>query len=115
MKKIKLKKPGVLFVVFLLLISVMLTWFFVTAEDFYDYAGNTIESSARVAPVTKEDATALLAPHKRGFNTEVKYRRFFITPPGPKRWNCWPILTAGGKTPLNLKNTAKVILKRPLR
>lgn len=107
MKKIKLKKPGVLFVVFLMLISVMLTWFFVTAEDYYDYAGNTIESSARVAPVTKEDAAAQTIPVKRGFNTEVKYRRFFITAPGAEKVELLADFNRWGEDPIELKKYRK--------
>ena len=35
MKKIEIKKPGVLFAVFLILMALALFWFFVEAEDFY--------------------------------------------------------------------------------
>ena len=35
----KIKRPGALFVLFLILIALVLTWFFAVSEDYYDYAG----------------------------------------------------------------------------
>lgn len=107
MKKIRIKKPGALFVAFLVLISVILTWFFVVAEDYYDYAGDTIESSARVAPVKKEDALSKALPPKRGFNTEVKYRRFFITAPGAQKVELLADFNRWGRDPVELKKYRK--------
>ena len=71
MKKIEIKKPGVLFAVFLILMALALFWFFVEAEDFYTYTRNTLESAAQVAPVKKEDVLAQTRPPKNNFNTEV--------------------------------------------
>lgn len=103
MKKIRIKKPGVLFVVFLVLISVVLTWFFVVSEDYYDYAGDTIESSASAASVNKETLLAQAKPRPEKFNTEVKYRNFFITAPGAKKVELQADFNRWGQDPILLK------------
>ena len=33
----KIKRPGALFVLFLILLALVLTWFFSALEDYYDY------------------------------------------------------------------------------
>lgn len=99
----KIKRPGALFVLFLILVSLVLTWFFVVSEDYYDYAGETIESAARVAPAEKQDLLALRAPEKRDFNTEVKYRNFFITAPNAQKVALLADFNGWGQTPIELK------------
>lgn len=103
MKKINIRKPGVLFVVFLILISVVLTWFFVVSEDYYDYAGDTIESSASAASVNKETLLAQAKPRKEKFDTEVKYRNFFITAPGAQKVELQADFNRWGQDPILLK------------
>lgn len=99
----KNKKPGTLFVLFIILIGVVLTWFFVVAEDYYDYAGQTIESSAQIAPVDKEELVGRNINTASGFDPEIKYRNFFITAPGAQRVELLADFNQWGKTPIVLK------------
>lgn len=102
MKKM-IKRPGALFVLFLILISIVLTWFFVVSEDYYDYSSDTIESSAAAAPLNKEALLAQAAPKKDTFNTEVKYRNFFLTVPGAKSVQLQADFNRWGQAPIYLK------------
>lgn len=99
----KIKRPGALFVLFLILVSVILTWFFVASEDYYDYAAESIESSARLAPMDKSDVLALHTPAKQNFNSEVKYRNFFISAPGAKQVELQADFNRWGQQPIILK------------
>ena len=99
----KIKKPGALFVLFVLLIALVLTWFFVASEDYYDYAADTIESSASVAPLNKESLIARLQPVRHSYDTEVKYRKFYITVPGAKKVELLADFNRWGKDPIELK------------
>lgn len=102
MKKM-IKRPGALFVLFLILISIVLTWFFVVSEDYYDYASDAIESSASAAPLNKEVLLAQASPKKEQFNTEVKYRNFFLTVPGAKSVQLQADFNRWGQDPIYLK------------
>ncbi len=99
----KIKRPGALFVLFVLLIVLVLTWFFVASEDYYDYAADTIESSASVAPLNKESLIARLQPVRHSYDTEVKYRKFYITVPGAKKVELLADFNRWGKDPIELK------------
>ncbi len=99
----KIKKPGALFVLFVLLIAMVLTWFFVASEDYYDYAADTIESSASVAPLNKESLLARMQPVRHTYDTEVKYRKFYITAPGAKKVELLADFNRWGKDPIELK------------
>ncbi len=99
----KIKKPGALFVLFVLLIAIVLTWFFVASEDYYDYAADTIEGSASVAPLNKESLIARLQPAKQAYDTEVKYRKFYLTAPGAKKVELLADFNRWGKDPIVLK------------
>lgn len=99
----KIKRPGALFVLFVLLIALVLTWFFVASEDYYDYAADTIESSASVAPLNKESLIARLQPVRHSYDTEVKYRKFYITVPGAKKVELLADFNRWGKDPIELK------------
>lgn len=79
------KTTGVLFGTFLLLIMLTLLWGFTVAEDYYDFTSSTIENAASVAPLSKETLQQIHHPSAEKFNTEVKYRTFFVTAPGAKR------------------------------
>ena len=70
------KKPGALFVLFLLLMCATLTWFFTAGEDYYDYASGTVEGAAQTVPLEKDDLSALTKKPKEKFNTEIKFRNF---------------------------------------
>ena len=99
----KIKKPGALFVLFVLLIVLVLTWFFVASEDYYDYAADTIESSASVSPLNKESLLARMKPVKQNYDTEVKYRKFYLTAPGAKKVELLADFNRWGKDPIVLK------------
>ncbi len=99
----KIKRPGALFVLFVLLIAIVLTWFFVASEDYYDYAADTIESSASVAPLNKESLLARMQPVRHKYDTEVKYRKFYITAPGAKKVELLADFNRWGKDPIVLK------------
>ena len=98
----KIKKPGVLFVLFLVLIAIVLTWFFVVSEDYYDYTSDTIEASASVAPLNKEGFLARLAQPQEKYDTEVKYRKFYITVPKAKKVEILADFNRWGKDPIVL-------------
>lgn len=99
----KIKKPGALFVLFLMLIALVLTWFFISSEDYYDYAADTIEGAASVAPLNKESLLAQAVPPRMGYDTEVKYRKFYLTAPGAKEVFLLADFNRWGKDPLPLK------------
>ena len=99
----KIKKPGALFVWFVLLIVIGLTWFFVASEDYYDYTADTIESSASVAPLNKESLIARMNPAPQKYDTEVKYRKFYLTAPGAKKVELLADFNRWGKDPIVLK------------
>lgn len=101
------KKPGALFVVFLLLICASLTWFFTAGEDYYDYAAGSIEGSAQTAALDKDDLAALAKKPKEKFNTEIKFRNFFITVPGAKKVELLADFNGWGKTPIELKRYSR--------
>lgn len=101
--KTNVKKPGALFVLFLLLLCAGLTWFFAVAEDYYDYASESIDASAQQAPLAKEDFTRQAAAPKAKLNTEIKFRNFFLTVPGAKTVELQADFNRWGKTPLPLK------------
>lgn len=99
----KIKRPGALFVLFLILLALVLTWFFAASEDYYDYTSDTIESSASVAPLNKESLLARSAPVRRKYDTEVKYRTFYLTAPGAKKVELLADFNRWGKDPIELK------------
>lgn len=96
------KKPGALFALFLLLFCTVLTWFFVAGEDFYDYTSSTIEGAAQTAALDKDALTALTRAPKEKFDTEIKFRNFFITAPGAKKVQLLADFNGWGKTPIEL-------------
>ena len=53
------KKPGQLFVLFLLLLSAALTAFFIISEDYYDYTSGSIDAAAQSATLDKDDLKKL--------------------------------------------------------
>ena len=99
----KIKKPGALFVLFLILIALVLTWFFAVSEDYYDYAADTIESSASVAPLNKESLLASAKSVCQPYDTEVKYRKFYLTAPGAQKVELLADFNRWGKDPIVLK------------
>ena len=102
-----IKRPGVLFVVFILLLAGAMTYFFVLSDDYLDYTSQTIESAASVAPLNKESLQERRAPKTTAFDTEVKYRKFFITAPNAKKVEIAADFNRWGKDPIVLKGYRK--------
>ena len=103
----KIKRPGALVVLFLILIALVLTWFFAVSEDYYDYAADTIESSASVAPLNKESLLASAKPVRQPYDTEVKYRKFYLTAPGAQKVELLADFNRWGKDPITLTKYRK--------
>ena len=101
------KKPGALFAVFLLLLCAGLTWFFAAGEEYYDYASGAIEGSAQAAPLDKDAIVNLSKAPKEKFDTEIKFRNFFLTAPGAKKVELLADFNGWGKTPIELKRYAR--------
>lgn len=101
MKTSKAVGSGI-FVLFLGLFVGGLVWFFGQAEDYYAFANGTIEGARAVAPLNKEDMQARMTPTSINYDTEVKYRKFFITAPGAKQVELRADFNRWGKDPLLL-------------
>lgn len=99
----KIKRPGPLFVLFLLLIAFTLTWFFVVSEDYYAFSAGSIESASGVAPLNKESFLSRKKAPTVSYDTEVKYRKFYLTAPGAKKVELLADFNRWGKDPILLK------------
>ena len=97
----KTKRPGALFAVFLFLIVIVLTCFFVASSDYYDYAAGAIENTASIAPLNKESLQ--VRPVAPKYDTEVKYRKFFLTAPGAQHVELQADFNRWGKDRIELK------------
>jgi len=98
-----IKRPGVLFPLFVFLIALGLVGFFVAASDYYDYAAGAIENTASISALNKESLLARLKPARLSYDTEIKYRKFFITVPGAQRVELLADFNRWGKDPVQLK------------
>jgi len=94
--------PRSFFGFFLVLFIGGLVWFFTQVEDFYTFASGTIEGARAVAPLNKEDMQVRVTPPAVSYDTEVKYRKFFITAPGAKQVELRADFNRWGKDPLVL-------------
>lgn len=101
------KKPGALFVLFLVLVMGALLWFLTTSRDYYDFTARTVERAAAVAPLHKEKLLQVNQYPAEPFNTEVKYRTFFLTYPGAEKVELLADFNRWGKDPLVLQNYKK--------
>ncbi|WP_428050191.1 glycogen-binding domain-containing protein [Candidatus Avelusimicrobium caledoniensis] len=99
----KIKRPGVFFAFFLFLMALTLTWFFVEASDYYDYTANAIENTASIAPLNKESLLARQKVRTLAYDTEVKYRKFYITVPGAQKVELAADFNRWGQDPIELK------------
>lgn len=97
------KKPGQLFVLFLLLLSAALTTLFIVGEDFYAYTSGAIESAAQSATLDKDDLKTLATPSRETFNTDIRFRNFFITDTRAKHVELLADFNDWGKNPIVLK------------
>ncbi len=96
------KQAGALFSVFLLLFIGAVLWLFTVAEDYYTYTVNTIEGAAHVVPLDKESMRERLQPAQVAYDTEVKYRKFFLTAPQATRVELQGDFNRWGKDPIVL-------------
>lgn len=99
----KIKRPGALFALFLFLIAIMLTCFFVSASDYYDFAAGAIENTASISPLNKESLQARQKSAPLPYDTEVKYRKFYLTAPGAQKVELAADFNRWGKDPIELK------------
>lgn len=90
------------FVLFLSLFIGGLIWFFNQAEDYYAFTSGTIEGARAVAPLNKDDMQTRITPTEISYDTEVKYRKFFITVPGAKQVELRADFNRWGKDPIVL-------------
>ncbi len=98
-----IKRPGPLFPLFVFLIAVSLVGFFVAASDYYTYSAAAIENTASISPLNKESLLSHTKPAGVSYDTEVKYRKFFITAPGAQKVELLADFNRWGKDPVELK------------
>ncbi len=98
----KNKAPGALFGLFLLLFVAVLTCFFAVSSDYYEYAAGSIENTASIAPLNKESLLLGATGGKTAYDTEVKYRKFFLTAPNAKHVELAADFNRWGKDPIVL-------------
>lgn len=96
------KRAGGLFVVFLGLFIGALIWFFNVAEDYATYTTSTVEGARAVVPLNKEDMLVRVTPASVSYDTDVKYRKFFITAPGAEQVELRGDFNRWGKDPIVL-------------
>lgn len=96
------KNTGRLFGLFLLLFIGALLWFFTTADDFYTYTTQVIEGASAVDPLHKEGMLARSQVAPLQYDTEIKYRKFFITAPGAEKVELQGDFNRWGQDPLFL-------------
>ena len=97
------KNPGVLFGVFMFLLVAGCIAFFAVTEDYFTYTSGTIETAAKLPTPSKEQELTVAAPAPASYNTEVKYRTFFITAPEAKKVELAADFNRWGKDPIELK------------
>ena len=101
------KNPGALFGVFLFLLIAGCVVFFVASEDYFTYSAETIETASRLIPPTKKQELAVASAAPTAYNTEVKYRKFFITAPEAKKVELAADFNRWGKDTIALKGYRK--------
>lgn len=101
------KHAGGLFAVFLLLFIGSLFWLFNVAEDYYTYTAQTIEGASRVVPLDKDTMRERVQSVPAQYDTEVKYRKFFITAPGAEKVELQGDFNQWGQDPILLTSYKK--------
>ena len=97
------KHTGALFSVFLLLFIGAVLWLLAVAEEYDKYTVKTIEGAARVVPLDKESMRERLQPTGVAYDTEVKYRKFFLTTPQATQVELQGDFNRWGKDPIILR------------
>ena len=103
----KVKRPGSFFSCFLLLIALVFIWWLVSFSEYYTYASNAIENTASQSVPSKEKLRAAPAAPAKTYDTEIKYRKFFITVSGAKQVELAADFNRWGKDPIVLKGYRK--------
>lgn len=101
----KVNRPGVFFPFFLFLMAVLCVGLWVFLTDYYSYAAKAIEDTNLQVVPNKE--TLQVAPVSDSFDTEVKYRKFFITVFGAKQVELAADFNRWGKDPIILQGYRK--------
>lgn len=91
------KQPSGLFVLFLLLLIGGAVWFFSAAEKFYHFTNQTVQTSVAAVPRSKQ-----LPVPAAEYDTDVKYRTFFLTAPGAEKVELQADFNRWGKDPISL-------------
>ncbi len=99
----KIRQPGPLFAFFLFLMIFILTWFFSVSSDYYEYAAGVIENTASIAPLNKDSLQLHQKRRPLPYDTEVKYRKFYLTVPGAKKVELAADFNRWGQDPIELK------------
>ena len=99
----KNKLPGKLFSFFILLMVAGLIAFLTTLSDYYTYTSQAAENTASIAALNKESLLALAQKKPQPYDTEIKYRKFFITAPGATRVELQADFNRWGQDPIVLK------------
>ncbi len=95
------KFPSLRFGLFLSLLMGGILLFFAAAEDYYVYAAGTIEHACAQPILNKEDVKSLAAV-PLAYDTEIKYRKFYLTAPGATQVELRGDFNRWGKDPVFL-------------
>lgn len=102
------KKPGILFVLFLLLLGAAVVLFLIAADKYYTYVSASVESAAAVPVIGKQEAERLTSSaEQEKLNTDIKFRNFFLTFSGAKKVELQADFNGWGKVPLELHPYSK--------
>lgn len=101
------KKPGTLFIVFLLLLVVAGVLFLVAADNYYTYVSSAVQSANAMPIIGKKEAEVLTAAPQEKLNADVRFRNFFLTFAGAKKVELQSDFNGWGKVPLELKPYSK--------
>ncbi len=96
------KQAGALFSVFLLLFIGAILWLFQVGEDYYSYTVRAIEGASHAVPLHKESMRERVQPTEVAYDTEVKYRKFFLTAPEATKVELQGDFNRWGKDPIVL-------------
>lgn len=91
-----------LFVLFLGLFIGALLWFLMQAQQFYTLNTETIHAVAQTHPLPKQEVLKQQTPKLLELDTEVKYRKFFLTRPGAQQVELRGDFNRWGKDPIVL-------------
>lgn len=91
-----------LFVLFLGLLIGAILWFLMQAQQFYTLSAGTVQAASQTVPLQKQEALSRQTPVPFKMDTEVKYRKFFLTRPGAQKVELRGDFNRWGKDPVVL-------------